>query len=654
MGNDFRLPSNFLGNMSYGTDFLQMQSMLGTGGFGGYGASSLGTDFDFGLFGNMLQSLYRPSISTTAASTAASTPLKPEERENKIKELDKTTVESEKEAQKAEVELTESKEAETALLKGKEEFSGSDAVGSVVKGAVGMIADLFCDKDAKGERHPSLGKTALAIGLGALAVATAPLTLPVVGVSIGTVLAVAGGGYSAYQVAKGASVLNNAKTRADKDAAVQEMTQGAIGGAMTFFGYGAAKALQAAKTLKTAETLTGATKGLSIVANEAGKASTVTEVINAKGLSDNAKLVKLASDARKAGKPITVSDLFGIGFKDAKQNFALHEELNAALKASETAGATTQDTGVISAINREIRFLQAAGTDSKAAKNAKESLSALLKLTSKDGITHETEAALARIKADYPEIAKELKLVVGRNAQGATVKDMAGREEGILAGLKNITGANEKEQAIIEKATGLLTNINKKGANRAELLATLKELQKCESVGGELEITILSARKALATTAGESLKATGRSMANSAFAIPGRVVGAAEKVVNVSKDEFMLNVNRTRTALPQAFNQLNESLRERAQLAQFAQVEKDIKDKKEAFAQATTKHEKAVRELSTLNGIDIKDKNGKSKSIEQLNKEIIIAKAGKEAAQKVLAEAEKEKAAKAAEIAQAA
>lgn len=40
MGNDFRLPSNFLGNMSYGTDFMQMQSMLGLGGFGTSGFGS--------------------------------------------------------------------------------------------------------------------------------------------------------------------------------------------------------------------------------------------------------------------------------------------------------------------------------------------------------------------------------------------------------------------------------------------------------------------------------------------------------------------------------------------------------------------------------------------------------------------------------------
>lgn len=632
---------NSLGN---GMDFLQMQSMMGAGGLNGFGAGGLGTtglggDIDFpSLLRNMVPSLFTPAYQPTATAPVQ---LKPEEKKKKIEELQTTTAEAEKSLATAKLELTESNEAETDL-KGKE-FTASDAVGSVIKGTLGMVTDLFCDKDAKGERHFSLGKTMLSVGAGAIVITATVICPP-----LGTALAVAGAGLSGMQIAKGLSHISNAKTHADKDAAVQEMTQGVIGGALSFMGFKAASALKAVKNAKTAETLSGATNGLTAVAVEAGKANTVTEVVKAHGLAENAELLKLVADARKAGKPISVSDLYATGITDGKQSIQLHQELNAALKAAQTAEATTQDAGVLSAINREVGFLKAAGTDAKAAKNAKEALSALLKLTTKNGITPETEAALARIKMDYPEIAKELKLLSSSRTQVALVKDMAGREQGILEGLKGIVGASEKEQAIIEKATTLLANINNKGADRAELLASLKELQRCESVGGELEISIRSARNALATTAGESLKAAGRSMVNGAFSASERVVGAAQRVVNVSNEEFLLNSRRVGTALPQAFNQLSESVRQQTQTLQFAQVEKDIKDKKEAVATATTKHDKAKRELASLYGINIKDSQGKLKSVEELNKEVIIAQAGKEAAQKVLAEAEKEKAAKAA------
>lgn len=646
MGNDFRVPSNFLGNMSYGTDFMQMQSMLGTSGLGGFGTAGLGNDFDFtSLFRNLLPQYtpsYQPTISTQT------TQVNSKEREKKIEELDNTSIEAEKEVKTAEHKLEESKDAEKTL-KGQE-FGLWDTVKNFGIGVGAVVTDLVCEKNEKGERALSLKKalTTAVVGgavLGGAAVVS--LLCPPAAPLIGYGLTAVGAALSVKQVTSGISGISNAKTYADKEAAMQSIGEGLTGGALSYFGYGAIKAAQAAKAAQTGEAVVAATKGLTTVANEAGKASLVTDVVKANGLTENAELLTLVSEARQSGKSISVADLFRAGVTDGKQSIKLHQELNAALKTAETAGATAQDAGLLSSINREAGFLKAAGTDSKAAKNAKESLTALLKLTTREGLTPEMEAALAKIKADFPEIAKELKLGT-HQAQVKLINDMAGREQGILDGLKGITGAGEKEKEIIEKATKLLANITKGGVDRTEILATLKELQGCESVSGPLEVQIISARKALATTAGQALKATGRKVLDGASETPELLAGTAKRIAAGYKDQVGLNARNVRNLLPQAFNQIGEEARGKAQALQFAQIEKDTKDKTEAVAEATKQHDKAVKELASLYKVDAKDSHGKAKSIKELSNAITIAKAGEAAAKAVLAAAEKEKAAKAA------
>lgn len=598
----------------------------------------LGADDFTSLFRNLLPQ-YTPSYQYTQTSQ-----LKPEEREKKIEEQNKTKDEAKKELKTAENNLEESKDAEKALI-GKE-FTASDAAGSMIKGALGMVSDLVSTKDEKGERHFSLGKTLLSAGVAAVAIAAAPLavTIGTMSITVGGALAAAGVGLSAFQVAKGVSHFSNAKTFADKDAAVQEMAEGTVGAGLSVMGLKTASALKAAKNAQTAEGLVGATEGLTAVAADAGKASVITDVVKANGLTENAELLTLISDARQAGKPISVPDLFKAGVTDWNQAIKARDEINAALKTAETAGATTHDTGLISSINSEAGFLKAAGTDSKAANNAKQSLAALFKLTTREGITPEMEAALAKIKSAYPETAEALGLG-SHQAKIKLINDMAGREQGIIDGLKGITGAGEKEKEIIEKATALLAKVNKGGADRAEVLATLKEVQGCESVSGPLEVQIISARKALATTAGQALKATGRKVVDGAHEFPDLLAGSLKRMAVNSKEEFRLNVGRVSNALPQASNQMGEAFRQDMQALQFTRVENDIKDKKEAVATATTKHETAVKELASLYKVDTKDSKGKEKSIKELEKAIIIAEAGEKAAKEVLAAAEKEKAA---------
>lgn len=185
--------------------------------------------------------------------------------------LNEKTETAQKEAEKAKKELEEKKETQNKEEKSGDNYSTGDIACSVAKGIGGLVTDLVCEKDEKGERHFSIGKTLLSAGVATVAILAAPVTIA--GVSIGSALAVTGGIFSGLQVKKGIEDYSKAKTYKDKDAAVQEIAGGGAGVGLSVLGVKSINAAQGAKTAKAAEALSEGVRGLTSTVGKAGTLS---------------------------------------------------------------------------------------------------------------------------------------------------------------------------------------------------------------------------------------------------------------------------------------------------------------------------------------------------------------------------------------------
>lgn len=635
MGNgyDLRLPYNFAGGLSLGTDF--MPGMMNFGGLG----TDLGGNIDFSALARMVcpQSYtpsYRPTVSTKEEA---------EKREVKIKELDKKVEEAKKEVTKEETKQTEKVKEKQAIEEKK--FGFLDVVASVGKGIIGTLADLVCEKNEKGERVPSAKRALTSLVAGGILLGLSSLCPP-----FGIALAVVGGVASVLQVGKGAIDINKAKTYEDKDAAVQEMAQGFAGGFLSYFGYGAAKAAMAVKAAKAAKTLAGATEGLTTAANETAAAQTakagtaLSEIVNknpeiAEAVAKNNDLFSALNTAVKDGNKANIGNLEtalkNAGINDAEQIATL-----TGIVKSET---TAHDAALVEAITEELDLLQKVGKDGKAAKIGMESLSELLKTTAKDGgISPELEAALAKFKTTSPEAAKVLGFGTKASAAGKTITSLP-REARILKGLKGITGASPEEETIIKNAITMLEKLNKTGAGKTELKNTLEALKECESVGGPLENAINSALESIKPCLVERAYAAGKGTAKAVASIPRKAVSTTRMVLGNPRFETSKTALSVGAFAAQGSNQANELVRQYQQGQTLTALDDAIKAQKGKVTEAQNVLSEKIKEQAEAFGVSLHDDNGAPKSEEQLVKEIEKARAKADADKKAKAAAEKAK-----------
>lgn len=620
MGNgiDLRLPG-FMNVAGLGTDF---SSMAGLGGFGS-------TDFAGGLDLSILSRMLYQSPYSSYQSTAPAQ-VKPEERAEKVKELDKKIEEAKKEVLKEEEEQTKKTDEKKAIENKKYGFW--DTVKSIGKGAAGIVTDMFTTKDEKGERHFSLGKTALTVGIAAAAIGLTILCPP-----LGTALMIGGAAMSGVQVVKGISDASNAKTYADKDAAVQEITEGGVGAILSVVGFKGSSALKASKAAKAAETFTGATSKLELAAEESRRTSHVLSIINDDAkLSENTRAVELIKDALKNGEP----DRFPSLLIDANVENEKIMALTSALRRNH--GPSSKDSRFIYAIEDQIDIIRNAGTKTKEKENAVKTLADLFKVTQKDGISAEVEATLARLQQESPELGKLLNADKTATATTRTVKNLAGREKQISDDLNIIRNqkafAKPEDEALITEAIALLDQVKQGKINKTELNGMFERLLKSDSVDAVAKIRIASVQRAIATSVGESLSA-----------LPSKLYGGTKAVVThpfTEPKDFGLKVLSADNFFAQYSNLTGEIVRQAQQAQTLKALDDAITAQKDKVTKVKNAHSEQLAELAEIYGVSVRDDKHELKTDAQLIKEINKAK-DKEIADKKAKEAKAAEAAKA-------
>lgn len=643
-GYDVKMPYNGAGGLSLGTDFMQMPGMMGIGGLGSAG---LGGEIDFlSMCRNMFPQTFTSSYQPTAPAQ-----VKPEEREEKIKELDKKVEEAKKEVKKEEAAFDTKNKEKSAIEEKEKKYGFWAGIKSVGSGIAGIVTDLVCEKNEKGERVLS-GKRALTSLLIGGPLVAASILCPPFGVAlaaIGTVASVAQAGKGIYDMSK-------AKTYEDKDAAVQEMAQGVAGGVLSCFGFSAARAAQAVKAAKAAKSLVGATEGLTTAANEAATTQTV-KATSALGevLRNNTELAEVvaknkdlmsaltvaAKDGNKANLGTLETALKNAGINDAEQIASL-----TGIVKSET---TARDAALVEAITEELALLQKVGRDSKAAKIGMESLSELLKTTAKDGgISPELEAALAKFKTGSPEAAKALGFGSKASEAGKTITNFGIREARILKGLKGITGASPEQETVIKNAITMLENLNKKGVGINELKDTLEALQGCESVNDvTLVNAITSVLKSIKPGLVENAYAAGKGTVKAVASIPRKVASGTRMVLGNPIRETAKTTMSVNAFNAQGSNQANESVRQDQQAHTLQALDLVIAAHKDQVTKVKNVHREQLEELAGIYGISVRDDKHELKTDAQLIKEINKARDKEIADKKAKAAAEAAKTAKA-------
>lgn len=626
---------------------LDFYPQLGMGsGLGGFDwtMGSMGScGLDMPDFSSLFRNMF-PQYSSTSSTQET-----PEKRAKKIEELDKKIEETEKEVKKEKATLEE-KETEKKEVEEKK-FGFWDGVTSVGKGILGIITDMGSTKDEKGERHFNLGKLALTAGI-AVAVVGASFLCPPLGVG----LAVAGAGLSALQVGKGISDATHAKTYADKDAATQEIAQGAVGGILSAIGFKGAGALKAAKMTKTAESLTSATQGLTTAANEAATTQAVKatsalgEVLRANpeiadAVTKNSELVSALTVAVKDGNKTNLGTLQtalnNAGIKDADQIAKVTQAVQ--------AGGSTQDAALMHKVETAIKTIGNPKAGLKEKNNATQKLADLLNLTEQDGLSAEVVAELSKVKAS-PQYGQLLGASGNRAALAARGRMIKGiqNEDDILAALKELTNVSDKDKPAVEEAITILEQLKKTGAGKEQVKTVLGKLisEEVELPGaGMLKADIAETLAELKPTMTDRAISAAEHTKDGIYAI-GR---GTKKVVThpfTEPKSFGLNVLSADNFFAQASNQANEAVRQDAQAKALGAMDKGIKDQKDKVGETKNAYRKHLEELAKIYKIEIKnDKTDKKLSEEiaearETERKENEAKRAKEAAKKEAAQAE--------------
>ncbi len=625
MGYDLRMPYNFAGGLGLGTDF---SSMMGSGGLG---ATGLGGDVDFpSLLRNMFPQTFTSSYQPTAPAQ-----IKPEERAEKVKELDKKIEAAKAEVIKEEKTQTEKTDEKKAIEEKK--FGFWDGVKSVGKGAVGIVTDMFTTKDEKGERHFSLGKTVLTAGVAALAIGATILCPP-----LGVALAVGGAAMSGVQVVKGISDASSAKTYADKDAATQEIAQGAVGGLLSVLGFKGANALKAAKTAKAAEGLTGTTKVLTTAAKTAATTtenaekaafveSMVSTVIKEEGLSRNTKLAELISSAVKKGEAIDFPDLTKVGITSDTQKIKIMGAVNEATNAAKNLNIaeTTKDVELIAKVDAAVKTISNKKAGLKVMKNATQKLGDLLNLTEKDGLSAEVVAELSKVKAS-PQYGQLLGASGNRAALAARGRTINGiqNEEDIITTLKGLTNVSDKDKPVIEEVITILEQLKKTGAGKEQVKTALGKLlsEEMELTGeGMLQADVAEALRALKPTMTDRAISAAEHTKDGVYYIGRGVKKVATHPFTQTKD-FGLKVVNADNFFAQVSNQANEYSRRKAQGEKLEALDTAIKAQADVVTKAKNARREKLEELAEIYGVSVRDDKHELKTDTQLIKEINKAK----------------------------
>lgn len=624
MGNDVRMPYDYAGRLSLGSDYLQMQSMLGLGDYSGLGTGGLGSMTDFS---SLFRSIF-PQYSSPQET--------PEKRAEKIAELDKKIEEAETEVKKEKTTLEE-KETEKKEIEEKK-FGFGDGVKSVLKGATGIVIDLFYEKDEKGERHPSGKKTLTSLVVGGLAVGASFLCPP-----LGVALAVGGAALSGVQIVKGVSDASNAKTYADKDAAVQEITEGGVGAILSVIGFKGANSLKAAKMAKTASGMNAATDGLYTEAKISAAGKAVKAFVSGDAeLANNEKIAPIVEKALANYKKFNGIDFCaeleaaGVG-KGKAIDILTHLNVDAGAK----------DIALIHKVETAIKTISNPKSGSKEIRNAAQKLGDLLNLTEQDGLSAEVVAELTKVKAS-PQYGQLLGASGNRAALAARGRMIKGiqNEDDILATLKGLTNLSEKDKTAVDEAITLLEQLKKSGANKEQVKGALAKLlsDEVELTGeGMLKSDIAEALRALKPTMTDRAISAAEHTKDGVYAI-GR---GTKKVVThpfTEPKSFGLNVLRADNFFAQVSNQRGEARREVAQAKTLDAMDKGITAQKDTVTKAKTAYRQKLEELAGIYKINVRNDKHEPKSDKKLSEEIadarenerkeIEAKKAKEAAAK--------------------
>lgn len=653
MGNgyDVKMPYNFAGNLSLGTDF-----MPGMMNFGGLGTAGLDTNFDFAsMLSRLCQTSYSPSY-----RPAAPTKEEEEQRAEKIKELDKKVADAKKEVKKEEKTLTTKTDEKNAIEVKSKKYGVWDGIKSIGKGALGIVTDMVSTKDEKGERHFSPGKTALTVGVAAAAVLLAPLTIFTIGttaISVGTALAVGGAAMSAWQVGKGIYDATKAKTYADKDAAAQEISQGVVGGLLSAVGFKGANALKAAKTAKAAEGLAGATEGLATAAEGVKATKTVNataalgEVLHnnpqiADAVAKNADLMSALTAAVKDGNKTNLANLqtalTNANIKDADQIAKVMQTVQ--------AGGNTKDAVLIHKVDTEIAKIANPKTDLSTQESAKQKLSDLLNLSEEDGISKEVVAELAKVKASpqYGQLVGASGNKAALAAKGRMIKGIQNEDE-ILTALKDLTNVSDTDKPIIQEAIAILEQLKKTGAGKEQVKTALGKLMGEEVLPNEgmLKADVAEAIRIFKPTLKDRAYSAADHTKDGVFFL-GRT---GKKVVThpfTDSKDFGLDVLNADNFFAQSSNQANELVRQYQQAQTLTALDEAIKTQTDTATKAKNAHREHLEELAGVYNISVRDDKSELKTDEQLIKEINKARDKEIADKKAKAKAAEAKAAEAA------
>lgn len=562
------------------------------------------------------------AIDFSKYSTPTSTEMTPKERKDKVKELEKDIKESEEKVEKVEKEIKTQKETKTAEEESGKNFGVGNALKSMAKGVGNFFTNMFMEKDEKGNKHVSLSKAVVSVGIAGAAIGLTALTaviFPPAAPFVAGALIAAGAGLSAVQVGKGVVGAFEAKTLADKDAAWQEIGEGGVGAALSFAGFKGAGAIKGIKAGQMAKGLTNATEGVVTAVKDAEvvkSTKAVGELLrNNTALTDTvAKNPDLSAALTAALKNASKDNIAKL---EAELNKAGIKDLDQIVKVTDavSAGKNAKDGELLSAIDEQIDYIKGSKLNRKEMENASKTLAELLQQTGKDGISPEVEAALARLQEESPQIRKILGLSDPKQAVTARVSKIndlpgRGRRTDLIEALEKVS-AKPEDKPLIDEAVALLKNLKTNSADR-ELVKTL--LQKISAESGSLSTTLKSqldsAVRSLDLSLGQSAKSLGKNI----------FLGAYEGTVSVTKSvakasvypvahpiKFTLNTGALATESLQAgivMSQLTSSAyeddRQKKQQKHFAEMKEAVEAKETTSKTAKKEYREKLEELAKL------------------------------------------------------
>lgn len=434
--------NNFLFNPFLGSGLLNPNEIF-NGNFGLGGNYGFGNNYNLGNFSGGYPTI-DPAAQRKEAIQQHNADIKAKQEEIKKQKADK---------QKLQKELNKQTKGDKKPNWGK--VIGKGAWNGFLNATLG----LFTDKDKNGNRHFSLGKTLLTVGVAAAAIA-----LDVVTCGAATPFLVYGGmALGAYQAGKGAVDLCNAKTDEDREKAVEGITEGTITGVTSAFGLKALKNARIEQTVRIGEeiagitekdgVLTGAITGLKNKGTNFTNAIDTLKTINKKGITEVVDVLE-----KLKGNSISVDDAIN-ALKGLKSNTdpKVLEELQAMLEA------TNGKPGQFRKVLNELKSLE----------NEDDALTGLTKIT-----TAASKSKGSFLKNIKNTLISEAKFNEQINALEGIKTNLSGDKatkiEAVIKNIKTLLNTDSKKEAIkvLKEAQELLSGLKGKEYTGAKLLLT--------------------------------------------------------------------------------------------------------------------------------------------------------------------------------------